>query len=101
MTGERYRQEIMETAVVPHFDGHSVATRPVYMDDNAIPRRARQVTAFLQHNAITAIPWPTMRPDLNPLEHTWDIPGCKLQQLDPPVVTLRNYSKLYTENGKT
>jgi hypothetical protein len=56
--------------VVPHFDNHPLATRPVYMDDNARPHRSRVVTAYIQSEAVTSIPWPAgplmMSPDLNP-----------------------------------
>jgi hypothetical protein len=51
--------------VVPHFDNHPLATRPVYMDDNARPHRSRGVTAYLQSEVVTYVPWPAMSPDLN------------------------------------
>ena len=69
LTGQRYIDEVLDPVVVPHFDNHSLASRPIFMDDNARPHRARAVTAFLQGNAITTIPWPARSPDLNPLEH--------------------------------
>jgi hypothetical protein len=30
----------------PHFDNHHIATRPVYMDNNARPHRSRAVTVY-------------------------------------------------------
>ena len=33
--GPRYQRDVLETVVVPHFDNHASATRPVCMDDNA------------------------------------------------------------------
>jgi hypothetical protein len=38
------------------------------MDDNARPHRSRAVTAYLKSEAVTSVPWPAMRPDLNPIE---------------------------------
>jgi transposase len=64
--------------VVPHFDNHPLATRPVYMDDNARPHRSRAVTAYLQSEAVTPVPWPAISPDLNPIEHIWDMVGHRI-----------------------
>lgn len=88
LNGDRYIREILQPVLVPHFDNHPLATRPVFMDDNARPHRSRLVTAFLENNAITKLPWPAMSPDLNPLEHIWDMIGRRVQALDPPPRTL-------------
>ena len=69
LTGDQYIREVLQPVVVPHFDNHPLATRPVYMDDNARPHRSRAVTAYLQNEAMTSVPWPAMNPDLNPTEH--------------------------------
>jgi hypothetical protein len=65
LTGDQYIREILQPIVVPHFDNHPLATGPVYTDDNARPRRSRAVTAYLQSEAVTSVPWPAMSPDLN------------------------------------
>jgi hypothetical protein len=46
----------LQPVVVPHFDNHPLATRPVYMDDNTRPHRSRAVTAYLQSEAVTCQP---------------------------------------------
>ncbi|KAK7097775.1 hypothetical protein V1264_004706 [Littorina saxatilis] len=88
LTGDQYMRHVLEPVVVTHFDNHPLATRPVYMDDNARPHRSRAVVDYLQNNAVTTLPWPAMSPDLNPLEHIWDILGRRIQALQPPVQTL-------------
>ena len=65
LTGQKYQIDILKTAVIPHFDDHSLLTRPVFMDDNTRPHRSRAVIECLRQNAISTLPWP----DLNPLEH--------------------------------
>jgi hypothetical protein len=35
LTGDQYIRDVLQPVVVPHFDNHPLATRPVYMDDNA------------------------------------------------------------------
>ena len=68
LTGDQYIRDVLQPVVVPHFDNHPLATRPVYMDDNARPHRSRAVTAYLQSEAVTSVPWPAMSPYLNPIE---------------------------------
>ena len=59
------------------------------MDDNARPHRSRVVTAYLQSEAVTSVPWPTMRPDLNPIEHIWNMLGRCIHAREPPVQNIR------------
>jgi transposase len=89
LTGDQYIRDVLQPVVVPHFDNHPLATRPVYMDDNARPHRSRAVTAYLQSEAVTSVPWPAMSPDLNPIEHIWDMLGHRIQAREPLVQNIR------------
>lgn len=88
MTGLKYRDDVIQNIVVPHFDNHRLATRPVFMDDNARPHRARVVTDLLRQEAIDTLQWPAMSPDMNPIEHLWDVIGRKIQARNPPCQNL-------------
>jgi hypothetical protein len=37
LRGQKYRDQILHSLVVPHFDGHSLASQPILMDGNARP----------------------------------------------------------------
>jgi hypothetical protein len=60
LTGDQYIRDVLQPVAVPHFDNHPLATRHVYMDDNARPHRSRAVTAYLQGEAVTSVSWPAM-----------------------------------------
>ena len=66
LTGDQYIRDVLQP-VVPHFDNHPLATRSVYMDDNARPHLSRAVTAYLQSEAVTCVFWLAMSPILNPI----------------------------------
>ena len=59
------------------------------MDDNARPHRSRAVTAYLHSEAVTSVPWPAMSPDLNPIDHIWDMLGRRILAREPPVQNIR------------
>ena len=88
---QRYQQEVLDAAVIHHFDNRPLATRPIIMDDNTRPHRGRVVIAHLRNNAIETLPWPARSYDLNPIEHLWDYLGRQIQSRDPP---LRNLQEL-------
>jgi transposase len=74
---------VLAPRVVPHFDNHSLADRPMFIDDNACRHRARIVQHFLQQEVVQTFPWPAMSPDMNPIEHVWDFIGRKINQHNP------------------
>jgi transposase len=88
LTGDQYIRDVLQP-VVPHFDNHPLATRPVYMNDNARTHRSRAVTAYFQSKAVTSVPWPAMNPDLNPIGHIWDMLGRRIHAQEPPVQSIR------------
>ena len=92
LTALKYRDNILRPIIVPHFDGHPLRDRPIFMDDNARPHRAHIVNDYLQNEAIETMQWPAMSPDMNPIEHVWDFIGRKINERDPPCQNIAELS---------
>jgi transposase len=89
LAGGQYTRDVLQPVVVPHFDNHPLATRPVYMDDNARSHCSKAVTAYLQSETVTSVPWPAISTDLNPIEHIWNMLGRRIQDRGRPVQNIR------------
>ncbi|KAI4901938.1 hypothetical protein NFI96_021235 [Prochilodus magdalenae] len=78
LTAIRYRDEILRPLVRPY--AGAVGPGFLLMQDNARPHVAGVCQQFLQDEGIEAIDWPARSPDLNPIEHIWDIMSRSITQ---------------------
>ncbi|GFY33934.1 transposable element Tc3 transposase [Trichonephila clavipes] len=86
MTGHIYRNINLEQRV-RLFRG-AMDAEFLFMDDNARPYRANIVDGCLQSEDITRMDWPAYSPDLNPIEHVWDMLGRRIAARQPPTTCL-------------
>ena len=65
-----YREDILLPHVAPFLQAHPDMT---LQHDNATSHTARSVRDILQDRNVSVLPWPVKSPDLNPIEHVWDL----------------------------
>lgn len=82
MNGLMYAQDIINGIVAPIAEEMGELT---FLDDNARPHRTREVIAALENHGINHLRLPALSPDLNPIEHGWDMLQRALNHYQPPV----------------
>ncbi|GFV85024.1 transposable element Tcb1 transposase [Trichonephila clavipes] len=86
MTGHIYRDVILEQYV--RFYRGAMCDEFLFMDDNARPHRENILDECLQSEDITRMDWPAFSPNLNPIDHVWDMLGRRIAAREPPPTCL-------------
>lgn len=87
LTAQRYIEEILEEHVVVF--AQFIGNEFVFMHDNARPHTARIVAQYLEEVGINVMRWPARSPDINPIEHVWDMLGRRIRKRRGQLFTLQ------------
>lgn len=85
LTARRYIDQILRPIVLPRRQ-HQRSF--ILMQDNARPHTANVTKRFFERHNITLLRHPAMSPDLNPIEHVWDMMGRRLRTEYPNLQNL-------------
>ena len=72
----RYVYEVVEPVLLPglqRFQGMHFPRGVFLQQDGAAPHRAKWTQEYLEQHHVRQLAWPGNSPDLNPIEHIWDL----------------------------
>ena len=95
---QRYMNDIIVPVVVPTLQ--RIGNDAVFQDDNARPHRARGVQLVLQQNGIQRMDWPARSPDMNRIEHLWDLLDRQVRNRQQPPQTVAQLRQALVEEWR-
>ena len=98
LTALRYVNEILDVYVRP-YAGAVQGENFILMDDNARAHRACITDQYLEQATVVGMERPARSPDLNPIEHAWDMLQTAVSSCSVQPDLYRSSDRLFLKNG--
>lgn len=95
LCAQAYIDNVLEDHVLPA--AYGVGPDFLLMQDNARPHSAAITSDYLRHHEIRVMEWPSMSPDLNPIEHIWDLLDRRIRKRPITPQTLQQLTEALIE----
>lgn len=95
LTAAGYRDQVLIPELLPFMAAQGPGL--TFQHDNARPHTANLTRNFLRNAGINVMEWPSRSPDLNPIEHVWDVLGRRLRQVRNPPQNLQELGAMLVQ----